>query len=200
MMRRGLLFVLAIGWASLAGPNSGYDVAAGGTEFPRAFETQIGAAEVKLIRTGTAIRVKGIFKVYAVASYLEEGARVRSAAELVDADRPKQLQLVFLREVSGRDMAETFRAVLRQNHPAPAFVDEVDEVMRLFQKTAAGRGDRVVISHIPKVGLHCRRQGKEEVLIKNVAFSKAVWENYLGKKNVGNDVKRGLISELRTDD
>jgi hypothetical protein len=38
--------------------------------------------------------------------------------------------------------------------------------------------------------------GKKDVFIANPAFSKAVWDIYFGKNNVGEDVKRGLVSRL----
>jgi hypothetical protein len=164
--------------------------------FPTTMETKIGDEQIKLLRTGTAMRKKGIFKVYLVASYVQEGAKVRTAEELAAADAAKRLHLVFLRPVGGREMAQTFRAVLRQNYPEPTFADEVKQLTDLFERTSAQRGDEVLITHIPKVGLHCRRMNKEEVLIKNVDFSRAVWENYLGKRNVGEGVKQGLVSEL----
>jgi hypothetical protein len=94
-------------------------------------------------------------------------------------------------------MADAFRRILRQNYPEPAFAEEVKTLTKLFEKATARRGDHVWITHIPKVGLHCRREGKEELLIRNVEFSKAVWNNYLGENNCGEAVKRGLVSELR---
>lgn len=164
--------------------------------FPPSIDTKIGDQQVKLLRTGTAIRKKGIFKVYMVASYIQEGAKVRTAEELAASDSAKQLHLVFLRPVGGREMAQTFRSVFRQNYPEPAFADEVKQLTDLFERTSAERGDHVLITHIPKVGLHCRRMNKEHVLIKNVDFSRAVWNNYFGNRNVSESVKQGLLSEL----
>ncbi len=167
-----------------------------GGSFPPSIESKIGDDQVKLVRTGTAVRKKGIFKVYAVASYVQEGAKVGTAEELAAADCAKQLRLFFLRPVGGREMAQSFKTVLRLNYPEPAFADEVKTLIELFEKTSAQRGDEVLITHVPKVGLLCRRAGREEVLIKNVDFSKALWDNYLGKRNVGEAVKQGLISGL----
>jgi len=39
-----------------------------------------------------------------------------------------------------------------------------------------------------------RREGKEEVLIRNVEFSRAVWNNYFGENNCSEVVKRALVS------
>jgi len=165
--------------------------------FPTSIEKEIGAMTVKLALTGTAVRKKGIFAVYSVASYLLEGAKVRSAEELAGADVPKQLHLVMIRSVSGQEMGSTFLAVFRQNHPEPAFKEEAQTLADLLRASTAQRGDNIFITHVPKVGLHCRRAGGEEILIKNVDFSKAVWDNYFGKRSISEDVKRGLTSRLR---
>jgi hypothetical protein len=142
------------------------------------------------------VRRRGIIRVYAMASYVDAGAKFKTAEELAGADSPKMLRLFFLRNVGGEEMAQSFKTVFRLNYPEPKFADEVKTLTELFRKTTAQRGDEVSITHIPKVGLQCRRGDKEEVLIKNVDFAQAVWDNYFGRYNVGDDVKRGLVSEL----
>jgi hypothetical protein len=196
MLTKGMMFVagLAFGFLSVSA-SPALAQRRGDVSFPLAIESKIGEETVKLARTGTALRKRGIFKIYAVASYLDASCKIRSAEELANADQAKQLHLVFLRGVSGNDMAQTFRSIFRQNYPEPQFKDEVKTLTDLFQRTAAQRGDEVWITHVPKVGLHCQRRDKEDVLIKNVDFAKAVWNNYLGKYNTGEDVKYGLISE-----
>lgn len=197
MAVKSFLATAWLGLAVLAVTGGREQVRAQGTiRFPAEIEAKIGAEKLKLVRTGSAFRIRGGFKVYAVASYLGRGIKLRTAEQLAHADQPKQLELVFLMTVAGDDMATTFRTILRQNYPEPAFASEVKMLTDLFETTAAKRGDRVWISHVPKVGLHCRREGKEEVLIRNVEFSKAVWDNYLGEYNCGEHVKRGLVSEL----
>jgi hypothetical protein len=122
--------------------------------------------------------------------------KVANPQELAAADRHKSLHLVFLRRVSGNDLAENFRLILRRNYPEPAFDEEVKMVTEHFRKKSAQVGDRLWITHLPGVGLHCRSTDREDLVIRNVAFSKAVWNNYLGEHNVGDDVKEGLTSEL----
>ena len=47
----------------------------------------------------SAVRTKAIFKIYTVDSYMEEGLKVHSAADMVEADGLKELHLVMLRGV-----------------------------------------------------------------------------------------------------
>jgi Chalcone isomerase-like len=191
------LGLLTLVWLNPHGAMGGGGGGGGGeSPFPKEIEAVIGGDKVKLVRTGTAVRKSAGFKVYNVASYLGRGVKLQTAEQLAQADQPKQLELIFLLTVAGDEMADSFRNMLRQNYPEPAFAEEVKALTGLLQKAAVKRGDHVWITHIPKVGLQCRRENKEEVLIRNVDFSKAVWDNYFGENNCSELVKRALVSEL----
>src|SRR5262249_38425646 len=119
-----------------------------------------------------------------------------SAEELAAADCPKRLHLVMERTVEGKDLAEAFRSAIRLNYPEPAFAEEVQTLVQLLRGDSARKGDHIYLTHVPGVGLHCSRSGKAEFLIKNPRFARAVWDIYLGKNNVGEAVKKGLVSRL----
>src|SRR5262245_26682949 len=78
--------------------------------FPPRIEPAIGGRPVKLFRTGKAVRLHQGFKVYEVASYLQEGAPAKNAEELAAAAQAKQLILVFILTVPGDDMASAFES------------------------------------------------------------------------------------------
>ena len=102
----------------------------------------------------------------------------------------------MLRNVAGPDMAEAFTTILRSNHPEPAFDEEVKTVAKILRGQTARKGDEIWFTHVPKVGFQCKASGGMMHLVRNVEFSKAVWENYFGKNNVGENVKQGLLSRL----
>ena len=167
--------------------------------FPQRIERAIGDRTVKLVRTGKAVRKQLGFKVYDVASYLQDGARARTAEELSAAPHAKQLHLIFVMTVPGDDMAITFESTMRKNYPAPAFAKELQQLLDQVRKNSARKGDRMLITHIPDKGMHYRFQSKsdvQELLIPNPAFSRAVWDNYFGEYNCGENVKIGLTAEL----
>lgn len=166
------------------------------TRFATAIEGRIGGAPVKMVLTGGALRQKAIFNVYTVGSYVQAGAGVRSAGELAALDGPKQLHLVMERDIPGTKMAETFAAAIRQSHPAPTFTPELDALARLLRDRTIKKGEHIWLTHVPQVGVHCHVVGQGEHLIKNVRFSRAVWDIYLGEKNVGEAIKRNLVSRL----
>jgi hypothetical protein len=189
---RTLALVIASLIALTAQPSRGADAEL----FPDRCAASVDGKDCQLRRTGIAVRYRSAFKVYVVASYIQEGAKATNAEELLASNDVKQLRLHFLIGVSGEEMGQSFRKSLRGNHPEPEFDAEVARLLDLLEKTSVKRGENLVLTHLPAVGLHCKRQGGEEFVIANVEFSRAIWENYLGKVNSGDDVKQGLVSEL----
>lgn len=189
------LTLLALGTVRLfAGELVG--VSGSNIRYPSHGEAKIGDKQVKVVLTGTALRKKYIFSVYAIGSYIQEGVSVGSAEELVAADCGKRLHLVMERDVGGKEMAEAFKTAVRNNYDAPAFEDELDTLIGTMQSVEVNRGDQVFLDHVPGVGFHVELVGKTAVTIKNVAFARAVWEIYLGKHNLGDAIKQGLVSRL----
>jgi hypothetical protein len=66
----------------------------------------------------------------------------------------------------------------------------------MLQGEAAKKGDHIFLTHLPGVGLHVSRAGKADFTIRNPAFTRAVWDIYLGRNNLGEGIKRGLVSRL----
>jgi Chalcone isomerase-like len=171
-------------------------VSGSNTQYPTPIKSSVGDKQVDLTITGTALRKKFFVNVYAIGSYIQFGVHVRSAEELAAVDCPKALHLVMERDVAGKEMAEAFRSAVRLNYAAPRFADEIKAMVECIQTQDVHKGDQVWLTHVPDVGLSINLVGKKEVLIKNPRFSQAVWEIYLGKNNLGDDIKKGLASGL----
>ncbi len=196
MIRRLTLAAAVAAGIAAAVARADDGVTVGSASYPATASATVGGKPVSLVLTGAAMRQKLVFSVYAVGSYVQAGAAVRSAEELAAADVAKQLQLVMQRDVAGRDMAEAFRSAIRANHPEPAFDAEVEALVRMLRDGTARKGDRIVLTHAPGVGLEIAISGKEGFVIKHPDFGKAVWDIYLGAYNVGDAVKKGLVSRL----
>jgi hypothetical protein len=167
------------------------------THFTTTMDITIGDKPVRLALTGVALREKYFINIYAVASYVVEGAGVHTAEELAALDQPKQLHLVLERDVTGNDLAEAFLIAIRQNYPAPAFAPEVDRLTATLRDLEMKKGDHVYLTHLPGVGLRCNVIGKGDFTIENPQFSRAVWDIYFGKNNLGEGIKKGLTSRLK---
>jgi len=196
MMRaKGLAMVLvALSGAAVLGEM--VTVPGSSTQYPTKIECNVAARPVKMVLTGAALRTNYLVNVYTIGSYVQEGVTVRSAEELAALDRPKQLHLILERNIDGKALADAFRAAIRLNYPEPAFADELHTLAQLLRSDSARKGDSIYLTHVPGVGLHCNRAGKVEYLIKSPNFARAVWDIYLGKKNLGESIKKGLVSRL----
>lgn len=190
-----VLAALTMG-AGLAAAGEVVGVPGSVVQYPTQVEASVGGKGVRMRLTGTAMRSKLILNVYAVGSYVEEGVAVRGAEGLVACDCVKRLHLVMERTVDGPSLAEAFRSAVRMNHPAPEFNAEVDALVGYMRTTSARKGEHIVLTHVPGVGLHIAVSGKADFLIKNVRFAQAVWEIYLGKNNLGAHIKKGLTARL----
>lgn len=167
------------------------------TRFTTTMGITIGEKPIQLVLTGAAVRQKFFVNVYSIGSYAIEGAAVRTAEELAALDQPKQLHLVMERDVSGKDIAEAFRVAIRQNYPEPDFNEEVNHLAAKMRGVDFQKDDHIYLTHLPGVGLRCQVINKGDFTIANPDFSRAVWDIYLGKNNLGEGIKKGLISRLK---
>ncbi len=169
----------------------------GDPRFPTSVSTQIDGKAIRLLLTGTAMRKKYGFSVYALASYVQEGTQVRNAEALARADVAKQLHLVFERQVDGATIASSFRASIGAIHPAPAFSTELAKLERYFVSRNVQQGDNIWLTHIAGYGMACQVGNQGGVAIQSVPFSQTAWSTYLGPINLGVAIKEGLTSRLR---
>jgi hypothetical protein len=191
-----ILWMVAIGAGTIASVAAAAGQGGGDPRFAPVISAQVGGQPVRLVLTGTAVRTRYTLSVYTIGSYLQEGVKVRDAGELVVVPAPKLLHLIFERNVEGNDVAASFRNAIGMNHPAPAFAAELDRLDRVFRASAVQRGDHVWLTAIPGTGLSCQLAGQPAVLIESVAFARAAWEVYLGRKNLGAAIQMGLTSRL----
>ncbi|MCS6976009.1 MAG: chalcone isomerase family protein [Gemmatales bacterium] len=192
-----LASVVALGLV-IGGTHGGETVGVPGsdTRFETVIESKIAGNKVKLRLTGTAMRKRLIFNVYAVGSYIEENSKPASAEELVALDVPKQLHLVMERDVAGKDVADNFQAAIRANYPEPQFREEIQILTEYLASQTIRKGDHIWLTHVPGVGLNVILVGKAERTIRNPKFARAVWDIYFGPNNIGTEVKRGLLARL----
>ncbi len=197
MFRRRILAAVLVGLAiRAAAAVGGEGVGNGDPRFATTIVSQVGGKPVRLVLTGTALRTKFGFSVYAIGSYVQEGIKVRDGGELARIATAKQLHLIFERNVDGETMAQSFRESIGMSHPAPAFAAELAKLEKYFRAYPVKRGDHVWLTSTPGVGLGCQVAGRPGVIIENVGFVQAVWEVYLGQKNLGVAIKTGLTSRL----
>lgn len=197
MSRRHVLATVLVGllaWTS--GADAWGDPGGGDPRFPAAVAARIGGKPVRLALTGTALRTKFRFRVYAVASYVQEGIPVRDPEGLAFLDAPKLLHLIFDRDVDGATLAKAYRESIGKSFPAPAFAAELAALERHFLANPIHQGDHVRLTHIPGVGLGVQVNGQPIMVVGGVEFARAAWGTYLGPNHLGVALKSGLTSRL----
>jgi chalcone isomerase-like protein len=191
-----LVFAAIVGLsvsALMAGETVG--VTGSDVQYPTTATASIGDKKYPEKLSGVAMRKRAIFNVYTIGSYVSTDFTGRTAEELASCDQAKQLHLVLQRNVSGADMAKAFEEAIRSNHPNE-FTAELGKLSALIKAHDVKTGDHVWITHVPGYGLHIHLVGKTSEFIPGLKFARAVWEIYLGPKNIGEAVKQGLVSRL----
>jgi hypothetical protein len=171
-------------------------VAGSSAKFPRSVSIPVGQKAVTLKLTGVGMRTKVVFNVYAIGSYLQDGAAVKTADDLARADAARMLYLVMERTVGSADFLDAFKTAVGRTYPADKFAAEFAQLAAAVGDKAAQRGDHVSLLYVPGTGLRVQIVGKVDVTIKSPAFAQALWEVYLGPKPIDDDLKKGLTSLL----
>ena len=196
----GICFAAAIGTA-IATPAAAAGrarVKGSDVTYAREVTRTIGGQSAALRLTGTALREKAFFNVYAIASYVAADHKPNGATALAGADVPKMLHLVMERDVDGEDMAEAIEDAIKKTHGGK-FRSEISKVNRLLSSSEAVEGESLIFVHVPGTGLECVRKGGEKpgsLTVNSVDFARAFWDIYLGPKPVTGDMKRALARSL----
>lgn len=164
-------------------------------KYPVAITATLGDKQFAQKLTGVAMRKKAFVDVYTIGSYVANDFKGKTPEELASADVIKQFHLVMERNVSGSDMAKAFETAIRANYGSE-FDADLAKLTGLIAQYDLNKGDQVWITHVPGYGLHFNLVGKRQEFIPGLKFAKAVWDIYLGPKNVGEAVKKGLTSRL----
>jgi hypothetical protein len=199
MLRSKVLLVLAalfFAYAAVAVAAELIGVPGASARYSSPIDAKVDGQPVPMTLTGVALRKKLLFSVYAIASYVKEGTTVKTAEDLAVLDVPKMLHLIMERDIEGKDLAQAFHEAIRLNHAAPEFDAEIKTLSESLKAHAFKKGDQFQIIHVPGVGVEFLLNGKTETVIRNVGFARAIWEIYLGPKNIGTDIKAMLTARL----
>ena len=130
---------------------------------------------------------------------MEAEADPETPEALAHLDAPKALQLIMEREVEGEAMAEAFREAILAAHRAEEFPKELAAFADFFKDHPVKKDDVIWLVHRPGKGIACQIAAHEPLALDHLGFSRAVWGIYLGRKNIGADIKKGLTRYLRKD-
>lgn len=193
MLRRAIV-ALVVGAVAAAAGSAADPVPVKGTEVkyaPTATATVKGKP-VPLTLTGVGLRTRLGAHVYTVASYVQDGTRVKGPADVLAADAVRVLHLVMQRTAQPAEFLGAFRAAVGKSYPDDKFAKEFAQLAEAVGENAAAKGDHVTLTYLPGEGVRVQLGKKVDATVKNPAFAQALWEVYLGEKPLDEGLKKGL--------
>lgn len=170
---------------------------AGGVEFAPTITLSAGDSDRELRCTGTALRKKWFFKVYAIAAYLDAGTEsgVDAGATWVQADVPRQLHLTMLRDVDSKKISSSIDEALDKcsTTPLDAIAGERARFQAAFSMEKLMKGQDIRFTWLPGSGLQISVDDELLETIESPVFARSLFEVYFGPSPVDDDLKRDLL-------
>jgi len=145
----------------------------------------------KLELNGMGLRTKVVFKVYVAGLYLEKTSR--DGMEIASSEQVKRMELVFLRSVSGEDVAKAIADGFVNNAGPvlPALKDRIAKFEKLIPDVK--KGDKLLFIYRPGIGVELQANGKTTGKIEGKDFADALFRVWLGPKPSDKALKSGLL-------
>src|SRR5438105_446136 len=130
------------------------------------------------------------FNVYAAGLYLENSSR--DAEAIANSDQPKSIEMVFMREVSGKQMADAFQEGFEKNCVADCaklkpYISKLQGLMKDMKK-----GDTMAY-HFLTDGVEVMIRGQKAGTVGDKAFSHQLIRCWIGKNPPNAGLKEGLL-------
>lgn len=200
MSRRSFLFsvfaLLAMlisfspSYAQVAEPSSGVN-----------FPAQVSVGGVNAAITGVGLRKKAIFKVYAIASYMDAGKITKGSdpySQLLADGPAKQITMHFVRDVDAASIKGAFEDSLKSNIPSYASSPAKKNADAFLAAQVDMKANEEII-------LRWTQGGKIEFVAKNQTkatftdpvLARGIWSIWLGASPISGDIKTGLVAKMK---
>ncbi len=160
-----------------------------GVEFPDA--VQVGGAT--LVRNGIGARTILFVRFYLAALYVEKSAS--SAGAVLGPDRPREVRLAMVKDVSRARFQEAAQAGFDKNTPSPSAELKAKEAQFLALVPAQVPGDSLTFTYEPGVGTHIKGTKVKTTVIAGKDFADALFAIWLGEHPVDDGLKKGLLGK-----
>lgn len=142
-----------------------------------------------LTLTGTTVRKKVVFKVYAIAHYAEDpqaGSLDDVIAATLQDGKAKEIVMEFVREVGVDNIQSAYRDGFKENateSEAKAIAPLVEQFLAYFTKDVK-ENDRFVLQWLPGGVVIAQTQGTTHPAITNPTFARVLWSIWLGEDSI----------------
>ncbi|MBI1946318.1 MAG: chalcone isomerase family protein [Deltaproteobacteria bacterium] len=181
--------LLAAAFVGLAWSGAAVAKTVDGVDFPDTVEV----AGAKLVRNGIGARTVMFMRFYLAALYVEKAAS--TASTLLGPDRPREVRLVMVKEVSKARFQEAAQAGFDKNTPTPSAELKAKEAQFLALVPGQLAGDTLTFSYEPGVGTHLKGSKVKETVIAGKDFADALFAIWLGEHPVDDGLKKGLLGK-----
>jgi hypothetical protein len=172
--------------ATLAAPALAREVA--GVQFP----DTVSAGGQQLRLNGAGIRTKFFVKVYAGALYV--ATQAHDPGEIISADAPKRVRMVFLRDVDKKKIMETYREGFHANSAGPNLQPLLASLDRIAPAIVdMKKGSEMIVTYVPGEGTTVAATGGTPVTVEGKDFADAMFRNWLGSRPADADLKKALL-------
>ena len=186
-------------WITGIGLVMGMAVAANATEIAgvKLDETvQLANTELKL--NGAGIRYKAIFKVYVAGLYLKD--KKTTVQDVLNADGPRRVTIVMLRDLSSEDFSRGFMQGIQKNTEKADKAKLTSQFLRFGELFASvpelKKGDVMTNDWIPGVGTVVALNGKKMGdPYPDILFYNALLRIWLGENPVDSGLKKAMLAE-----
>lgn len=157
---------------------------------------QLASKPLKL--NGAGLRVKAIFKVYAMGLYLPE--KKSTVADVLAAPGPRRVTLVMMRDISSDDFGQSFMSGLNNNSDKTEKTKILNQTMQFGEMFAQipglKKGDVLTVDWVPGQGTQCQLNGKKiGETAPDLAFYNAILKIWIGDKPADTALKPKLLGE-----
>lgn len=185
----GMFFAVAAGQAGAA-----TDVAGA------RYDNSLSVGGKALVLNGAGVRNKFTVKVYAAGLYLQTPQSTVDG--VMNAEGPRRMRLVMLRDISSDDLGSAFMLALSDNITEAAkgkIAGQISKYGEMFGITDAfKKGDTIDTDWIPGVGNQCYLNGKKVgPVVPDILFYNSVLRIWLGDKPVDSELKTRLLAPAK---
>jgi hypothetical protein len=159
-------------------------------------EDSMTVAGKPLVLNGAGIRVKAIFKVYALGLYLTE--KKTAVADILSLGGPKRFKIVLMRDLTSEEFGQAFLTGINKNldkEEKAKFVNQLVRLGEVFNEVdGVKKGDTVIGDFIPGTGTTFTINGKSVgAPFADPAFYGAILRIWIGANPADSSLKPLLL-------
>lgn len=162
-------------------------------------EDSMQVAGKNLVLNGAGLRVKAVFKVYAIGLYLPE--KKATPADVQAVPGPKRFKIVMLRDLSGEEFGQAFLTGINKNSDKDEkakFVNQLVKLGELFEEVGGLKKGDVILGDWNGTATTFQVNGKPVgSALPDPAFYNAVLRIWLGDSPADSSLKPLLLGEKK---